>query len=387
LEAPIDTSVLATPSTPSERSAGTRVRVGVIGAGLIAQVMHLHYLRELADRYQTAILCDISAEAASASAARFGIEKTTTDWRDLLAEPIDAVLVLTAGSHAPMAIEAARAGKHVLVEKPMCFSTAEGRAMVDAAEAAKVTLMTGYNKRYDPAYLRFRDAASAMGDRRFMRVTTLESPFRPYVSHYPLAPAVQPDAETLTRLRHDATEAIARALPDADETARWIYQFVLLDTLVHEINAVRGVLGEPDRLEWVDLRRSLVTVMLGFGEVSVAVHWIDLPGIARYKMEFALYGPDRRLTLSFPSPFLRNEPTLLRIEEGEIDGPASRSIEEITSFESGFKRELVAFHASIVGGAAPVTAGIDGVRDVALCEAIVRSAATRQPVDHPTQLV
>jgi predicted dehydrogenase len=333
------------------------------------------------------VVCDVAPEAAAASAERFGIPKTATDWREVIAEPIDAVLVLTAGSHAPMAIEAARAGKHVLVEKPMCFSSAEGRAMVEAADAANVTLMTAYNKRYDPAYLRFRDDASVMRDPRFLRVTTLESPFRPYVGHYPLAPAASPDEETVERLRRDAAGAVARALPQADETLRWIYRFVLLDTLVHEINAVRGVLGEPDRLEWVDLRKSLVSVMLRYGELAVAIHWVDLPGIARYKMEFALYGPDRRLTLSFPSPFLRNEPTLLEIEDGELDGPASRTTQEVTSYESGFKRELVAFHESIVGGAIPPTSGDDGVRDVALCEAIVRAAETGRPVDHPTAMV
>ena len=56
---------------------------------------------------------------------------------------------------------AARAGRHVFVEKPMCFSAAEGRAMVAAAEQAGVKLMTGYPKRYDPAFERH-----AGGDRR-----------------------------------------------------------------------------------------------------------------------------------------------------------------------------------------------------------------------------
>ena len=84
--------------------APTRVKVGVIGAGLIAQVMHLHYLRELADRFEIAAICDIVSENAAASAERYGVPIVCTDWRDLLREPIDAILVLTAGSHAPMAI-------------------------------------------------------------------------------------------------------------------------------------------------------------------------------------------------------------------------------------------------------------------------------------------
>jgi len=56
-------------------------------------------------------------------------------------DEIDTVFILTSGSHAPIAIAAAKAGKHVLVEKPMCFSVAEGLEMKSAADAAGVTLM------------------------------------------------------------------------------------------------------------------------------------------------------------------------------------------------------------------------------------------------------
>ena len=132
---------------------------------------------------------------------------------------------------------------------------------------------------------------------------------------------------------------------------------MLLDTLVHELNTVRGLLGEPDRLDYVDLREGSLTAMLRFGDLPVAIHWIDLPGIARYKMEFAVYAPARRLTLSFPSPFLRSEPTLLEIEDGDPGSPHSRVAQEITSYESPFKRELLAFHDSVTRGTPPLTSG------------------------------
>ena len=82
----------------------------------------------------------------------------------------------TSGSHAPIAIAAAAAGKHMLIEKPMCFSVDEGRAMIAAAEQAGVTLMVAYNKRYDPAYGQLQSAARTLHDLRLARVTTLESP-------------------------------------------------------------------------------------------------------------------------------------------------------------------------------------------------------------------
>jgi len=356
----------------------------VIGAGLIAQVMHLHYLRELSDMFEVSVICDVAPENASASAVRYGVAKTCTDWRELLREPIDAVLVLTGGSHAPTAIEAARAGLHVLVEKPMCFSTTEAAAMVDAADAAGVTLMVAYNKRYDPAYLRYREEVASLPDPRFLRVTTLESPIAPYVANYPLSPVARPDDAVIERLRAESEASIIEAIGDVEPATRRIYHAVLLDTLVHELNAVRGLLGEPDRLDYVDLREATVSVMLRFGDLPVAIHWIDLPGIARYEMEFAMYGPDRRISLSFPSPFLRNAPTLISVEAGDPGSARSSASEEVTSYESSFKRELMAFHGAIVDGAPVATPGRDAMRDIALCEAIIECARTGRPVDDPT---
>ncbi len=364
-----------------------RLRVGVVGAGLIAQVMHLHYLNEMGTRFEIAAVCDVVPQAARACAERYGAGAAFTDWGEMIsAHPLDAVLVLTSGSHAPAAIAAAEAGLHVLVEKPMCFSVAEGQAMIAAAERAGVRLMVAYPKRYDPAYARFREEVAAVAGARMMRVTTFESPFQPYVAHYRLPPAPPVPDEAAGALRAQAEASISGAIGEgASEFERRVYHLVLLDTLVHELNTVRGVLGEPDRLDHVDLRDGSLTVMLRFGDLPVAIHWIDLPGIARYSMEFALYGPDRRVTLSFPSPFLRSAPATVVVEAGEAGTARSWRTEEITSYESAFQRELVAFHEWVTGGAAPPTPGADGLADVALCQAIIECHRSKAPVDHPSR--
>jgi predicted dehydrogenase len=168
----------------------TKVRVGLVGTGVIAQVMHLHYLAELGDRFEVAAVCDLDGESARACAERYAIPAAFTDWRELVAHPLDAVMVLTSGSHAPIAEAAARAGRHVFVEKPMCYSAAEGQAMVAAADQAGVILMVGYPKRYDPAFTRMREETAELEGARLLRVTTSESPLRPYIGHYPLLPRV-----------------------------------------------------------------------------------------------------------------------------------------------------------------------------------------------------
>jgi predicted dehydrogenase len=362
----------------------TKVRVGLVGTGLIAQVMHLHYLAELAERFEVAAVCDLDGESARACAERYGIQAAFTDWRELVAHPLDAVMVLTSGSHAPIAEAAARAGRHVFVEKPMCYSAAEGQAMVAAADQAGVILMVGYPKRYDPAFTRMREEAAELENARLLRVTTSESPLRPYIGHYPLLPRVPLPAEVADGLRADSQQRIKAATGTATELERQVYEMVLLDTLVHELNTVRGLLGEPTRLDYASLAMDHVTVMLRFGDLPAAIHWIDLPGIARYEMEFALYAPDRRLRLTFPSPFLRNEPAMLEIESGTGSTGRSWRTEEVVGYESGFKNELVAFHDSIVTGRPPPTSGRDGLRDVILCQAIIDSHHRGAPVEHPT---
>jgi predicted dehydrogenase len=363
-----------------------KLRIGVIGTGLIAQVMHLHFLRELRDRYEITALCDISRESAQACADEYGVAAVFTDWRELLKEELDAVMILTSGSHAPIAIAAAEAGLHVFVEKPMCFSVDEGAAMVDAATKAGVKLMVGYPKRYDPAFMRFHEEFDALAHPKLLRVTTCESPFHPYVTHYPLNPPGAVDQSVLEGLRADTSARLAAAIGTDDPFYVNQYHAVMLDTLVHEINTVRGVLGEPDRLDYVELREGSLTVMLSFNETAVAIHWIDLPGITRYLMEFAAFDNDGRVTLSFPSPFLRNAPTLLAIEGGESGYVDSWRRDEVTSYESGFKLELVAFYDAVVNGATIPTDGVDGARDIALCQAIIRSAREGVAVEQPTKL-
>jgi len=365
---------------------GQRLRVGVVGCGVIAQVMHLPHLRELDDEYELTAVCDISASVAEACMHAFGAGRAVTDWQELLDMQLDAVLVLTSGSHAPIAIAAAESGTHVFVEKPMCLSPAEGTAMIEAARRAGVHLMVGTMKRYDPAYQRLRELLPEVDDLRLVRVTTLESPFEPYVLHYPLVPPNGVPPAMLEALREDDERRLDAALPGADEETRYCYRWMLLDNLVHEFNALRGVLGEPDRVAFADLSRRVVAINMSFGGVECHLSWVDLPGIARYRQEFMFLAPDERLTLTLPSPYLRNMPSELTVEGGDPGGPHSWSRVEIVSYEEAFKRELVEFHAAIREDRSPATDGVDGLHDVTLCHSVARVHMSGEAAVAPSQL-
>ena len=135
------------------------LRLGVIGCGAIAQMMHLPTLAERPDLFAIACLADIDRATLDMVAARYHVERTTRDYHELLAhDDVEAVLVLASGTHRPFLTAALAAGKHVFVEKPLGFSLAETEDLAAAARAGGRAVQIGYHKRFDPAYQRARGA-------------------------------------------------------------------------------------------------------------------------------------------------------------------------------------------------------------------------------------
>jgi predicted dehydrogenase len=351
--------------------APSRLRVGVIGCGLIAQVMHLPYLRELADRYEVAALCDLSRLVVDRVGDAYGVARRFTEWPALLEEPLDAVLILTSGSHAPITIAALESGRHVFVEKPIALSEAEGQAIGAAAAKARVRLMVGYMKRYDPAVERLQDELAQLQPLRFVQTTTAEYPLTWYVSHYPLMRGGDVAPATLAAQARDDESRVTAAIGEADPLLRRVYRHFLLDSMVHDLNLLRGLLGEPS-LHAARVGEWGVSLLLRFPRVEGAMHWINLTdGVARYRQEFTFFGPRRRAGLVFPSPFLRSAPTQLVLEGGTAGTPDAWRTVETVSFEEAFKRELVHFHACVTEGLEPRTTAAEATADVALCQAVI----------------
>lgn len=94
------------------------------------------------------------AAAMAATARRYGVEKTYTDWRELVADPaVELVQIVTPPNlHAEMAVAALQAGKHVFVEKPLATTDEDAQAILDAGRAAGRVIGINYVMRYDPLY-------------------------------------------------------------------------------------------------------------------------------------------------------------------------------------------------------------------------------------------
>ena len=129
-----------------------RIRVGVIGCGLIGQMMHLPHLKELHELFEVVALCDVSPGTLRYVGDYYGVAKRFTGHHQLLKESMDAAVVLSADSHGQVIVDALRAGKHVFTEKPMCFTLREADEILAAHKKAGTVCMVTYMKRYDPGF-------------------------------------------------------------------------------------------------------------------------------------------------------------------------------------------------------------------------------------------
>ena len=137
-----------------------KFRVALIGCGRVARV-HAGALARSPEAV-LAVAVDIRRERAEAFAAQYGCE-AETDWERVLTRAdIDAVEICTPHYlHAPMTIAAAKAGKHILTEKPMALSVTDADAMIQAAEENGVTLGVIFQNRYNTASQAARQAVDS----------------------------------------------------------------------------------------------------------------------------------------------------------------------------------------------------------------------------------
>lgn len=154
------------------------IKVGIIGCGGIANGKHMPSLAKV-EGCEMVAFCDIVLERAEKAAKQYGTPdaKVFTDYKDLLAmEEIDVVHVLTPNrSHSFITVDALRAGKHVMCEKPMAINSKEAKLMLDTARETGKKLTIGYQSRFRPdsLYLKQEAEAGVFGDIYYAKATAI----------------------------------------------------------------------------------------------------------------------------------------------------------------------------------------------------------------------
>ncbi|MBD0382181.1 Gfo/Idh/MocA family protein [Paenibacillus sedimenti] len=126
-----------------------KTKIGIIGLGSISD-LHLQGYQKVEEAELYAI-CDMNQTRAENKAQQYGIPHVYTDYKEMLANPeLDAVSICTwNNTHAEISIAALRAGKHVLVEKPLCRTVEEALLIQEAVRETGKTLQVGFVRRYD----------------------------------------------------------------------------------------------------------------------------------------------------------------------------------------------------------------------------------------------
>jgi len=148
-------------------SGADELRVGLLGVGAIAQVVHLPILHQMSG-VRIAMVCDADFNKARTLAARFGIERVARNDDEVFNAPdLDAIIIATPSYlHHEQAIAALESAKHVLVEKPVAIRSDDAAKVIAAAEKTGKALMVAMNNRYRPDTLALRPFATGgeLGD-------------------------------------------------------------------------------------------------------------------------------------------------------------------------------------------------------------------------------
>ncbi|RFC66773.1 MULTISPECIES: Gfo/Idh/MocA family protein [Mesorhizobium] len=326
------------------------IRWGLIGASTIAKQYMIDAIRAQADGEVVSVMSS-SADRAASYAKENHITKGVDSLDALLSSGVDAVYISTTNElHLEQAVAAARAGKHVMCEKPLALTSADARKILTACKEAGVVLGTNHHLRNAGAHRAMREAIAA---------GRIGKPVAARVFHSVYLPA------------HLQGWRITK--PEAGGG-------VVLDITVHDADTLRFVLGD-DPTEITAITQSSGMASGGLEDGAMCL-WRFKSGVIAQSHEgfttkfagtgFEVHGTEGSL---FAKDVMTQNPigtVTLRTEKGD---------EELNFDREGlYVRSLRAFHAAIRGQGQPAATGEDGVWSLASAEAALQSAKSGKAV-------
>ena len=152
-----------------------KLKLGVIGTGRIGKV-HIATLVRSVPQAEVVAIADINLKNANEVAKAFGITTVFSNYMDVINHPeVEAVVLCSpTDTHARYIVDAANAGKHIFCEKPVDLSLEVIKDALDAVSKAGVKLMVGFNRRFDPNFLKIKQLVvdGKIGDPHILKITS-----------------------------------------------------------------------------------------------------------------------------------------------------------------------------------------------------------------------
>ncbi|KAH9212932.1 hypothetical protein DL95DRAFT_367777 [Leptodontidium sp. 2 PMI_412] len=354
------------------------LRVGILGAGEVAQVVHLPVLQMLSHLYTVQSICDISKENTDHCAAKFRIPQGTTNPDDLFDNPaVDVVFVLTSDEfHETYTVAALRAGKHVMLEKPASLSIPSVRRIIEAERASGgKRVFVGYMRRYAGSFLEaFKRELATIPRITYARVRDIIGPHTKFVAESGTEPvrssgfpegAEQRRNEALDRLYAEAfPKGVIKVTEQKKKLCRWLGGLGS-----HDVSLMREAFGMPDSVAGVSVTDGFWCAIFnyrntgpGFGSFAVTYE-SGFDQVPNFDAHLAVYGERKRVLIKYDSPYIKGLPTYVEVDEvtdtGEVQ---SRRI--VSSFEDAYTSEMKDMYECLVNGRFIKTSAEDALSDL-----------------------
>ncbi|HWQ79443.1 MAG TPA: inositol 2-dehydrogenase [Anaerovoracaceae bacterium] len=329
-----------------------KIKVGIIGTGRIGRV-HTMSITNYLPQVEIKGVTDIYPDQAREWAEQTGIRTVYKDYKEMIADPeIDAVLICSStDTHAEIAVEAAKAGKHIFCEKPVDLSVEKVEAVIAAAKNAGVKLQIGFNRRFDHNFRKVKELIDngTLGDLQILKITSRD-PSPPPIEYVKVSGGIFMDMTI-----HDFD--MARFLTGSEAEEVYVAAACMVDPAIGEAG---------------DVDTALITIRFKNGVICV----ID-------NSRKAAYGYDQRVEAfgSKGKAETANDcpsTTIWSTETGVYsEKPLYFFLER---YMDSFAEEMKQFVNTLINGTDTPVTGYDGLQPIKLGLAARKSVAERRPV-------
>jgi len=348
------------------------LKVGLIGLGEVAQLMHLPLLAD-DPRFSIAAVSDVSPSLVDYIAQRYNARDSHADADSLLANrDLDAIFILTPDHlHADLLKKAIETGKHVFIEKPACLTAAQLEPILALPRQPGQVVFVGYMRRFSRAFLELKQRLPSLETIRHVRIRDIirEAPFfvtqtRNIFKPNDISPKLIADgrARTQSMLRSVMGE-------DCPPDALRAYQ-VLTGLASHSFSAMRDLLGAPKGVRYAHQHNGeTVIALFDYGHFT-ALYEAIIDDVSRFDAGIEVLTQTQHFKMNYDTPYIRNLPTRLEITTSSDTDTGTEIIGPI--YEDPFRIELGAFLDSIVNGTPNKTSLEDSMEDLKLFAEIGR---------------
>lgn len=349
------------------------IRVGLIGLGEVAQLMHLPLLGD-DRRYRIEAVMDIAPSLVDHIAERYRVPRRYMKAEDILGDPdLDAVFILAPDHlHSRLLAQGMDADKHIFIEKPVCLTADELLPLLPQAENYRKTIFVGYMRRFSRPFLELKKRMPDINAVRHARVRDIicEGPFFIRQTRNVFYPKDIPQL-AIDEGRVE-TENLLRSVMGEKATREQLRSYQVLTGLSsHSFSAMRELLGAPKEVYAARQHRGEeISVLFDYGHFT-AVYEALIHNVARFDAGIDILTDRQQYLINYDTPYIRNLPTQLEI----IDSTETETRTEVfgPSFEDPFRMELDAFHACVTGDAKTKTSLHDSLADLELIAKVGRS--------------